>query len=296
MVNSYGPSFVNDLKEVSTASQSFTSASENHPWVEVKLKVAQEFTGVEFVNRGDGNFASHLKKVEVRAGLESVPEGFAGAMLTINDKVGSYDGPAGSKEKVQVMFDSGPVVAQYLTLQLEGTSSHLCLNEIYIVKDCSSPTKSVTFWNGHMNYPATNVLTEEVDNNAAGSRNYWVPHAHKTGGHSDGAYFLMDLGCPQTITAFQIKNAGNLGGNNAGVKRMSISTSDDGSAPWTNQYAADIQDVRPKRNAPETITTGVYPLQTPLQDVQYLKFIVQEYWGVRGALQYFDVINAGENN
>ena len=287
---SLGPQFVNDLKISSTSAELFTSSSETFPWIEIKLNVPQTMTGVEFVNRADNQYLEYLAKVEVRAGMESVPDGLAGELLTMNTKVGYYEGPAGNAEVVQVMFDI-PTRAQFITLQLAYGPAFLVLNEIKVLKDCTPLIKSIVDSKGHVEYPASFVFKDGVESMTP--PNYWIADKQATG---DEAFFIMDLGCPQNITGFRVKNAQNVAYTNSGVKKFTIFSSATSTGPWDSQYSAEVQDVRPKVNNLASISTGVYPLKCPIPSTQFIKFVVDEYYGIKATLKFFDIINSGTQN
>ena len=282
-----GPQFVNDLRISSTSAELFTSSYEAFPWIEIKLNVPQTMTGVEFVNRADNQYLEYLAKVEVRAGMESVPFGLAGELLTLNTKVGYYEGPAGNAEVVQVMFNI-PTRAQFITLQLAYGPGYFVLNEIKVLKDCTPLIKSIVDSNGHEEYPASFVFQDGVESRTP--PNYWMADKDATG---DGAFFIMDLGCLQNITGFRVKNAQNEAFSNSGVKKFTIFSSETSTGPWDSQYSAEVQDVMPKVNNLASISTGVYPLKCPIPSTQFIKFVVDEYYGVRATLKYFDIINSG---
>ncbi len=104
----------------------FHSDLENHPWLEVKLASPVLISSVTIVNRQNGN-RQRLRNLEVRAGMEPVPEGFTAhdrglegnKKLEVNSRCGYFAGPADnrSREEHVIMFDK-PTLAEYITLQI----------------------------------------------------------------------------------------------------------------------------------------------------------------------------------
>ena len=285
-MGNWGPQFVNDFKISYTAYGVFISSGEMYPWIEVKLNAPQTLSGVECVNRGDSG-AFRLAKLEVRAGMESVPSGVIGKMLTQNSKVGYYEGPGKLAETVEITFDS-PTKAQYVTLQLTWGPTHLQLNEIKVLKNCTPIHHSIVDSVSMGEYVASNVLVEAVDKRTP--PNFWTT---QNGLKGDDAFFIMDLGCVQNIAGFKLKNSGNMAGGNTGVKKYSVFTSDSSTGPWVSRFTSEVQDVIGRQVA--TIPTSNYPLSlgASIPPTQYIKFVVDEYYGIKGAVQYFDVINSG---
>merc|ERR1719319_1815438 len=75
-----------------------------------------------------------LKNVEIRAGIDKVPNGTIRKMLDINSVCGIYEGPGktGSVEKIDF---KKPILAKYITVQLKDKKSILQVNQLELVKD-----------------------------------------------------------------------------------------------------------------------------------------------------------------
>ena len=88
--------------------------------------------GVEIVTRW-GCCAERVENIEIRAGMDPVPNGFKGK-LTVNSKVATFVGPADANLKTyRVDFDEG-VLAKYVTLQRLRPRVTLEINEIRMIK------------------------------------------------------------------------------------------------------------------------------------------------------------------
>ena len=89
-------------------------------------------SGVEIVTRY-GCCPDRVRDIEVRAGMDSVPNGFKGE-LTINTKVATFVGPADANLKTyRINFDRS-VLAKYVTLQKIGGHVTLEINEVTMIK------------------------------------------------------------------------------------------------------------------------------------------------------------------
>ncbi|KAJ7361902.1 hypothetical protein OS493_014548 [Desmophyllum pertusum] len=97
-----------------------------HPWLEVKLPSPVVISSVTIVNR-QNSCRERLRNVEIRAGMEPVPEGFTlqerghngSKKLEVNSRCGFFAGPADRfiMEGHVITFDQ-PTLAQYITLQI----------------------------------------------------------------------------------------------------------------------------------------------------------------------------------
>lgn len=103
----------------------YHSAKELQPWLEVKLPSPILISSLTIINRQNG-WWERLRNLEIRAGMEAVPEGFTARTrgcdgnkkLEVNSPCGYFAGPAHkSAEGPVIMFDQ-PVLAQYITLQI----------------------------------------------------------------------------------------------------------------------------------------------------------------------------------
>ena len=106
----------------------FHSVSEMNPWLEVKLPSPVLISSVTITNRKD-NCWERLVNVEIRAGMDPVPDGFtaqergtdATKKLDVNSRCGFFAGPPNRfTEEGHVIFFDRPILAQYITLQLLG--------------------------------------------------------------------------------------------------------------------------------------------------------------------------------
>ena len=89
-------------------------------------------SGVEIVTR-PGCCAERVRDIEVRAGMDPVPNGFKGR-LTTNRKVATFDGPADANLKTyRINFDRS-ILAKYVTLQRIGGGVTLEINEVTMIK------------------------------------------------------------------------------------------------------------------------------------------------------------------
>ena len=126
----YGALTAIDGKISREHSKFFLSDFESDPWLELTMPEGY-ISGVEIVTRY-GCCADRVRDIEVRAGLDPVPEGFKGR-LTINSKVATFVGPADANLKTyRINFDR-IVLAKYLTLQRIGGSVTLEINEVTMI-------------------------------------------------------------------------------------------------------------------------------------------------------------------
>merc|ERR1719477_545265 len=110
----------------------FHSLPESNPWLELSMPEGY-ISGVEIVTRY-GCCADRVRDIEVRAGVDPVPNGFKGK-LTINSKVATFVGPADANLKTyRINFDRS-VRAKYVTLQRIGVGN-LEINEVTMIKGC----------------------------------------------------------------------------------------------------------------------------------------------------------------
>ncbi|XP_078384194.1 uncharacterized protein LOC144666681 [Oculina patagonica] len=121
----WGPRFAINGELAANSMYFFHSELENHPWLEVKFPSPVLVSSVTIVNRLNG-YQERLRNLEVRAGIEPVPEGFTAydrglegnKKLEVNSRCGHFAGPARNlNEYVTITFDH-PTLAQYITLQI----------------------------------------------------------------------------------------------------------------------------------------------------------------------------------
>jgi len=128
--SSYGPLTAIDGKISHNNWVFFHSQIESNPWLELSMPDGY-ISGVEIVTRY-GCCADRVRDIEVRAGVDPVPEGFKGR-LTINSKVATFVGPADDNLKTyRINFDRS-VRAKYVTLQRIGVGT-LEINEVTMIK------------------------------------------------------------------------------------------------------------------------------------------------------------------
>merc|ERR1719477_76719 len=126
----YGALTAIDGKISQEHSHFFHSLPESNPWLELSMPEGY-ISGVEIVTRY-GCCADRVRDIEVRAGMDPVPNGFKGR-LTINTKVATFVGPADANLKTyRINFDRS-VRANYVTLQRIGDGT-LEINEVTMIK------------------------------------------------------------------------------------------------------------------------------------------------------------------
>ena len=109
----------------------FHSQTESNPWLELSM-LEGYISGVEIVTRY-GCCADRVRDIEVRAGMDPVPNGFKGR-LTINTKVATFVGPADANLKTyRINFDRS-ILAKYVTLQRIGEGVNLEINEVTMIR------------------------------------------------------------------------------------------------------------------------------------------------------------------
>ena len=102
----------------------FQSRLEMNPWLEIKLPSPVLISSVTMVNRMN-RYWSRLRNIEIRAGMDPVPEEFttyergnnADKRLQVNSWCGYFSGPASQVVMDRVIIFQQPVLAQYVTLQ-----------------------------------------------------------------------------------------------------------------------------------------------------------------------------------
>jgi len=123
----HGPEYAIDGKISKDNEEFFHSIGEEYPWLQLEMCEEQYVRAITIVSRHDC-CAQRLKNIEVRAGLDSVPDGFKGR-LRLNYKMATYAGPATEGQSYTINF-SNQVRAKYITLQGERIS--LEINEVMI--------------------------------------------------------------------------------------------------------------------------------------------------------------------
>ena len=101
------------------------SDQEDYPWIQIKLARTAAVTELDFIAQyvqyGTINW-------EIRAGMESVPDGFKG-QLEVNKKVGSFTGSVNGKTTYNIKLDA-PTTALYVTLQRKCTLCYSLISEV----------------------------------------------------------------------------------------------------------------------------------------------------------------------
>ena len=117
----FGPKLAADGKISNNHLSFYHSANER----EVKLPSPILISSLTIINRQDGGW-DRLRNLEIRAGMEAVPEGFTARTrggdgnkkLEVNSPCGYFAGPAQRSAEVPVIMFDQPVMAQYITLQI----------------------------------------------------------------------------------------------------------------------------------------------------------------------------------
>jgi len=116
----------------------FHSQLENQPWLEVKFPSPILISSLTIINRQNACW-ERLGNLEIRAGMEAVPEGFtarerefhADKHLEVNTRCGYFAGPAQRSVEGPVITFDQPTLAQYITLQILG-EGYLQINGLKI--------------------------------------------------------------------------------------------------------------------------------------------------------------------
>ena len=103
----------------------YHSAKEMQPWLEVRLPSPILISSLTIINRQNACW-DRLRNLEIRAGMEAVPEGFTVSIrgcdgdkkLEVNSLCGYFAGPAQRSAEGPVIMFNQPVLAQYITLQI----------------------------------------------------------------------------------------------------------------------------------------------------------------------------------
>ena len=129
----WGKQYAIDGKISSTYTGFYKSGKgDTAPWLQLKLVTPQTVSGLEVVNEGDPGWpGERLKMVEIRAGMEPVPDGKGMVPLKQNKKVAFFTGPGVRGKTHKIMFES-PTRAQYITLQLTASKT-LQINEVRVL-------------------------------------------------------------------------------------------------------------------------------------------------------------------
>jgi len=121
----WGPKFAINGKISDSSIGYFHSQLDDHPWLEVKLPSPVLILSLTIINRQDGCW-ERLRNLEVRAGMEPVPEEFTASNrgnhgnkhLKVNTWCGYFAGPAQRSLEGPVITFNKPTLVQYITLQI----------------------------------------------------------------------------------------------------------------------------------------------------------------------------------
>ena len=121
----WGPKFAINGKISDSSIGYFHSQLDDHPWLEVKLPSPVLILSLTIINRQDGCW-ERLRNLEVRAGMEPVPEEFTASNrgnhgnkhLKVNTWCGYFAGPAQRSLEGPVIMFNKPTLVQYITLQI----------------------------------------------------------------------------------------------------------------------------------------------------------------------------------
>jgi len=137
-------------------------------------------------------------------------------------------------------------------------------------------------------FPATNILSLDVDRWVAGSgnpddaansnANYWL--AMQATVEDQG--FIMSLGRSTAVWGVSLRNTHNTYIRDRSTKRFRILGSANDSGPWDELLIADLEDSRLQNPPPVQQLIFANPAV-----VSFIKFELLEYWGSGGGLQYF---------
>lgn len=117
---------MNDGLLSTTSYNVFVSEQENYPWIQWHLPMKERITGVSVAN--SHKYGTRLKKIEVRAGTTGLVSTFKG-QISLNKICGTFEGPGESDKEYFVKCDA-PIFANYITVQINDTSSILQINEL----------------------------------------------------------------------------------------------------------------------------------------------------------------------
>ena len=135
----YGPAFLIDGVVITGSINNnwFTAINLPNPWFEISLTEPVDIAALEFSTLGaGGGDVDKFRKIAVRAGMTptSVPhQGSSNNLITDNEQVLEYVGPASQGEVVYVTFPN-PRSAQFLLIQAKSVNNNLMLSEIRIIK------------------------------------------------------------------------------------------------------------------------------------------------------------------
>ena len=131
----HAPEFAVDGLISNTQYGFFMTDRLKYSWLDLHLATPKRLIGIKITSRTD-MYIDGIRKMEIRAGMD--PASGTMALLTHNEKVGYYEGPAAQGETFTIMFDK-TVLAKYVSIQmtykLVGLSyGWLWVNEAVLIK------------------------------------------------------------------------------------------------------------------------------------------------------------------
>ena len=154
-------------------------------------------------------------------------------------------------------------------------------------KDCGSCTKAVVNFNardGLQKEVVNMVLQEDFE---VTDTNYWLSPTYLTGTDS---YLEIDLGCVKEISGVYLRNTHNGHRNDRGTKSFALQFRIKTSDPWELIDTSISSLERVYSNQLRKTKWVPFSVKLPLR---YLKFFVNEYYGIGGGLSYIGVHEAG---
>ena len=90
-------------------------------------------------------------------------------------------------------------------------------------------------------FPASNILTLDVEQWHGRTANYWLAEDRKIGKEQG---FIMYLGCSKTVTGVSLKNTHNAGHHDRSTKKFRILGSSTNNGPWQELLEENLEDSR----------------------------------------------------
>ena len=130
-------------------------------------------------------------------------------------------------------------------------------------------------------FPASNILTLDVEQWHGRTANYWLAEDRKTGKEQG---FIMYLGCSKTVAGVSLKNTHNAWHRDRSTKKFRMLGSPTEHGLWQELLVANLEDSR-QQNPP--------PIQQLMfansSVVSFIKFELLEFYGNGGGLQYLAI-------
>ena len=127
-------------------------------------------------------------------------------------------------------------------------------------------------------FPASNILSLNVDKWRHRSSNYWVAEDRKAG-------FIMFLGCRKAVRGVSLRNTQNAEHQDRSTRKFRLLGSSTQNGPWHELLVANLEDSRQQKPPP------VQKLMFAKSSVvSFIKVELLEYYGpIGGGLQYFAI-------